>query len=447
MNDTTLSKKLTPAKHMVRFLSTSVLILAFSNTTWAELSNGNTPLSDHQYNTSRCDNLRGDLSTAKNDFSRACTKAGLSANFNTCSDALDDCDDSSAANDPRCLNNAISDDREDRISDKINELQADKEEEILNQVELARKKEEVDAKLQETLSLIEDGKADALSRELSALEAITDNIAKQHDELDNLQLGFRKFMLEHEMQCREKAEKYKAAYIGRRREQAAAGNTTYLTQGQLLNHAAISVNQMGAIKYNKYLRNCTALFTTTGRITGFGSTYRLQQDGIKKQNELIQREILRLAKQRSRVRQERTSTLLKLDAQQASALAAHTSALKDLQNQALASDAKKSRIIAAINTQQRKLRNASSASSTAMNQVLAFFSNSSTVTTPTGSLRTVASQSKIDAFAEAGALMVSVENAEDLAEDCDRTQGALNQMPAVTTPSLSETPGGSTVSN
>ncbi len=446
------SKKLTAPKYMAHFLSASVLFLTFSVAAQAqEIGSGN-----QQYYTpeqalqNRCYSVQGELATAKTDFVRACSKAGLGSTAQSCMNTLDDCSGSEADQNPKCLNHATStkeidrlEEKEDKIRDRINELLADKEEERLKQVEIAAEKEDADAKLEATLIEISNGQANALTKAISKQKSITESIAQQYTELEKIQLGLRKFVLDNEMKCRESAEKYKAAYVSSRREQAANGNQSHLTQGQLFNRAGLSVNQMGAIKYNRYLRNCTSLFTKNGKVTGFGSAYRFRQKEISLQRQTVQRSIRNLISSRVDVENERKSLISQLGQQKNAALAAHTRELRKLQNKAIASTEKMSRLESSLLSQQLRLQKSNGQTGSAMNVLLASLGRSSQQDTAPS--RAIASQSKIDAFDDANSLRVKVESLEDNAGDCGDTASAIGTtLPPI---SVTATAAPATVSN
>ncbi|MGH1469270.1 MAG: hypothetical protein ACRBBP_10400 [Bdellovibrionales bacterium] len=424
MKASTLSKKLTPTRTLVHFLSASALIF-ISSASSAEVAGINT-LSDaesgRQFDAQVCNNLNADVTEAEVSLGRACSKAGF-ASTTSCLDTLEDCEGESGKDDPKCINHSISmdefkanEEREDKIRDQINDLQADYDDEVQNALDIARRKSEADAKLQASLQEVTNGRASALEAEINSMEEITNNIAQQHDKLDSLQLDLRKFILDNEMKCRENAEKYKTAYITRINTRAANGQKRHLSQGQLLSRTGLSVNEAGTIRYNLYLKNCTSLYTKNGSRTGFGSQYIFQKDSIDKQKEIIKREIVRLSQQRAKVKAAKLKALLQLDAVQASAIATHTREVQNLANEAKVSQTKESRLLSKINERQVQLGVAGAATGDAVTQVLLAIGQMRQQTA--SSERAPASQSEYDAFTDALSARAEVETRESAAASC-----------------------------
>ncbi len=432
MKASTLSKKLTPTRTLVHFLSASALIL-MSTASYAEVAGTNT-LSDEesgrQFDAQVCNNLNADVTDARRKLARACSAAGLSSNINTCQDTLEDCEGDEGKDNPKCLNHSISmdefkanEEREDKIRDQINDLQADYDDEVQNALDIARRKSEADAKLQSSLQEVTNGRASALETEINAMEEITNNIAAQYDKLDLLQLDLRKFILDNEMKCRENAETVKTSYITERRRRAANGQKRHLSQGQLLSRTGLSVNEAGSIRYNLYLRNCTALYTKSGKRTGFGSQYNFQKDSIDKQKSIIKREIIRLSQQRAKVKAAKTKALLQLDAVQASAIASHAREVQNLAREAQVSQAKESQLLGKINERQVRLGVAGAATGDAATQVMLAIGQMRQQTA--SSERAPASQSRYDAFTDALSARAEVEINTDAAGDCASNRDGL----------------------
>ncbi len=422
MKATTLSKRLTSSINIVHFLFASVLIF-ICNISFAQntLSQTTGQISDRQYNLNRCDGLNRNENQARTDLIKACTKAGLGMVEQTCSDRLDVCSKKDSKKYSYCLNNATSTDelkmaeeKVDRIRDRMNNLQIDYEELTQKSLGIARGKLEAHSKLEKTLAEISSARTSALQVEINKMEVITNNIAQKYDELDLLQLGLRKFVLENEMKCRESAEKIRSEYIT---TVSINKQKRYLTHAQLISRTGLSINDAGTLKYNRYLRNCTALYTKNGDRTGFGSQYSFEQRIIKSKRSIIKRELTRFKQQRAKVKAEKIKTLGSLNVLQAQAVSEYLRALKNIENESLAASSKGSFIQSNILSTQIELEAAKRKAGVESNR--AIIHTASNLRDSSAPSITVASKSKIDAFNEANALRIQLKDAKRNNSGCN----------------------------
>jgi hypothetical protein len=240
-------------------------------------------LTPEQFNNQRCDAGNANWMTSQTDFTKACAKAGLGGNEASCRSKLEKCESSSDKY-SYCIGSATSsDDHRENVREKQDqerELQERKDALIADyqekQTEIQRAKENQDLvqqELQATLTGIDNKKTEtqlALENELINISAQTSGVL---DLIDDEQLKLREFVLNNELKCREKALEEKNRYV-------ASLSGVEHTFNNALGRAVLTNNQAGSIRYEQVVRNCTALYTSTGKITGFGSQYRLQSDVV-----------------------------------------------------------------------------------------------------------------------------------------------------------------------
>ncbi len=394
-------------------ISTLVVLLVFAacpQVFASELNQGN-QVSDFQFQANRCDAAVNREDDLEKEFIAACTTAGLGATLEICSDRLEECTESSSEGKSYCLNHAITADEDDRIQtridsieDAINDLHADSEEAQMQVVELAKRRDAANTKLEETLQSIEDQKTAALEAEVSKMNSITDNIASQHDKLNALQLELREFVVTKSVSCHEEASKVKAEYVAERRRRAANGQRAHLTQSQLIGRTGLSVNEASVIKYNRHMKNCTATSTKSGLQTVFGQQYRLKRAQIRTQQNIIKREINRLTAQRVNVKRETKRLIFQLNRKQASLVSAHSRDLSAISAEVAVLEQKGSRIERQLLSKTLELRNASGESRLSLSNAISTFASGRTSTQQ----RNVASNSKIEAFTTANSLLEQI---------------------------------------
>ena len=394
------------------------MAISLCNTAYAnELATFATSLTDAQFQAQRCDGATSNWRTSEKDFALACADAGLGS-VSSCTSKLEKCD-SSDNKYSYCIGSATSrddykdDEREKK--DEERELQERKETLLADyqekQTEIQRAKEEQDLvqqELQSTLAGIDNAKAQKQLELETSLQAIADQTANTRDEIDKAQLKLREFVVNNELKCRETALEEKNKYI-------LATRGKQLTVNQLFGRTGLSVNQAGSIRYEQVVRNCKALYTDTGKSTGFGSQYRLQHKNIELQKSILKRQIARYETQKQQVIRNTRQALAVMDEQKQTAMInAQTASLRATQNVQLL-QTQRNDIMAQINQLDGKMNILGREVSTA--QVMATVELGKSIVSGRQAAGEdevkVAKQDKIDAFNKAVGLKDMIDNAED----------------------------------
>jgi hypothetical protein len=432
-----LLKDFTPAKNAVHFLvATSLTLIA--QTAIAELGNGYA-MSEGALRVKHCLSKENEASKAKRDAIATCSEAGLGSVLSTCKRTIENCSEEGSENNPKCLNHTISmsefeklEERDDKLRDQISDLQLDLEDTIRERQEAEKLKGEADANLQATLNSVSQGRADALRLEIAKMDEITEQVAQKNDEIDILELELRQFVVEHEMKCRETAQREKDEFVALHRDMARQGRKVKVSQGKFIRNAVLSVKEQGTIKYNRSVKNCMALYHKKGR-TGFGTQYRLQKDTIAKKKQILERQKRNLAKQRQNVKYERKKTLLELDALKASALAQNTRDHLNLSSQIQRLRAKQTRLLGDINDRQIRL-GAVSGTADQLNQILIALGLQKGQN-QSQKRRVATDDKKFEAFQNAQSMIAFVEaterdlaNCNGLANSHDDTESTINNL-------------------
>jgi len=392
-----------------------------------ELADANRPLSDIQHQDNRCDTSKSNWRTAQTDFTKACSKAGLSGRAESCKKQLERCEETNHRG-TRCIGNATSrdDHREDlrekreqerELQDRKDDLLADYQDNQ-NQVQKAKEaQDQIAQSLRAQLTGIENAKVQRQLQLETDLQNIVDLTANTQDDIDRAELELQKFVVDNDIACREKALEEKKRYV-----QMTRGRK--LTVNQIFGRTGLSVNQAGSIRYEKVLSNCKAAYTSTGKITGFGSQYNLKQKEIKLKKDILRRQKRELAKSRIRAVKNAQQNIQALDVQKREVFKTTQTANMRAQENVILLGTQSNTILAQISEVNGKMRAAERSSTTSEIMALAALGwDTLKGRRNTGSgANKVAKQEKIEAYNEAFALMDAADNLESDKDDICKIQ-------------------------
>jgi|GEM_PF-3369061 len=423
------------------------LAMSLSATTASAQELVSSVLPTEQFEANRCDASTSNWRTEQKDFAQACATAEL-GNATSCEKKLESC--AAKNNKPSyCIGKAISraDNREEQreARDEQNELEdrkntllqsfRDKQNEILDA-------KEAQASIAQQIQQVGVNNANArVQRQMeleAALQNIVNTIANLRDQEAQAELKLSEVVLNNEMECREKALSEKNRYIQLVRNRK-------LTAKQVFGRAGLSVNESGSIRYEKVLSNCTALYTNTGRRTGFGSQYKIQEKALQLTKDNLSRQIDAQLIARRAVIKNTTLAIAQLDQQSSAELirlhnanAAATHRLTVLQFESQDMLAQYQKLEGEITILGKTI---TASQVTTISKLAA--ASLSDKDSETESTVKVARQEKIDAFNKAVSLLEVSKNAEeDRAEVCGlqndaadlaRASDSINFTPIATT--------------
>lgn len=274
-----------------------------------------TTLSDVQHQSNRCDSSTTNWRTSQKDFALACSKAGLGG-VTSCKSKLENCESSSSKY-SYCIGSATN--REDHketlkekkeqereIQERKDSLLADYNE---KQNEIQRAKEaqdQIQQQLQATLEGVDNQQVEIQIALEDELDKLSDETAVARNQIDIEQLKLRKFTVEKDSECREKAMAEKNANI-------RIARTRQLTVNQIFGRTNLSINQAASIRYEHVMRNCLAFFTNTGKSTNFGKAYAAQKRNVDIQKRILNDSMARYERQKQRVIKNTRRTLANLN--------------------------------------------------------------------------------------------------------------------------------------